>query len=381
MGQENVFINNPFVVGKYVSDEYFCDREQETATLVKHITNGRNVALISPRRLGKTGLIEHLFGQDEINSTYYTFFVDIYSTNSLTEFVYLLGKEIFQTLKPRSTEWKERFFSVIKSLRVAFKLDPFTGEPKFDLGLGDIHSPVTTLDEIFEYLEQADRPCLVAIDEFQRVSRYKEENVEEVLRTKIQHCKQTSFIFSGSERNTMSNMFNSSAKPFYQSAISMGLAPIPLDVYVKFAREKFAIRGKEIASGIVDAVYDRFEGCTWFVQMIMNELFALTPEKGKCDESFLPEAYRNVITSQEHVYLEILSNLAPIQKAVLQAIAKEGVAENITSFDFVRKYSLRSASSVQSAVNALLKSDILTRTAAGYRVYDYFFADWLATQY
>lgn len=378
---EKLLLNNPFVVGKYISDEYFCDRKHETATLVKHITNGRNVALISPRRLGKTGLIEHLFGQDEINSTYHTFFVDIYSTNSLTEFVYLLGKEIFQTLKPRSTEWKDKFFSVIKSLRVGFKLDPFTGEPKFDLGLGDVQSPVTTLDEIFEYLEQADRPCLVAIDEFQRVSRYKDENVEELLRTKIQHCKQTSFIFSGSERHTMTNMFNSSAKPFYQSAISMGLDPIPSDVYVEFAKEKFATRGKDIAPEVVYAVYDRFEGCTWFVQMVMNELFALTPESGKCDESFLPEAYSNVITSQEHSYMEILSNLAPIQKTVLQAIAKEEVAENLTSSDFVKKYNLRSASSVQSAANALLKSDLITRTAAGYRVYDYFLADWLATKY
>ncbi len=66
-------INNPFVVGKYISDEYFCDREKETVTLIKHIKNGRNVALISPRRIGKTGLIEHLFNQDEIKQNYHTF--------------------------------------------------------------------------------------------------------------------------------------------------------------------------------------------------------------------------------------------------------------------------------------------------------------------
>lgn len=53
-------LDNPFVVGKYVSPAYFCDREQETATLIKHLTNGRNVALISPRRMGKSGLIEHI---------------------------------------------------------------------------------------------------------------------------------------------------------------------------------------------------------------------------------------------------------------------------------------------------------------------------------
>ena len=287
---DKISVNNPFVVGKYISDEYFCDREHETATLLKHIENGRNVALISPRRLGKTGLIEHLFNQDCIRNTYHTFFVDIYATSSIAEFVYLFGKEIFRKLKPRSEEWKERFFSIVKSLRLGLKIDPLTGETKFDLGLGDIQTPLTTLDEIFEYIEQADRPCLIAIDEFQRVGRYKEENVEELLRTKIQHCRQTTFIFSGSERNTIANMFNSSAKPFYQSAISMGLEPIPMETYVGFAKEKFASRGKEITSKAVCEVYSRFEGCTWFVQMIMNELFALTEKGGTCDESVLPEA-------------------------------------------------------------------------------------------
>lgn len=99
---------NPFVVGRYVSDRYFCDRKDETAQLLKHIWNGRNVALISPRRMGKTGLIHHCFGQDRLAS-YHTFFVDIYATTSLAELVYLLGKAIYDELKPRSSKWVDRF--------------------------------------------------------------------------------------------------------------------------------------------------------------------------------------------------------------------------------------------------------------------------------
>ncbi len=85
---------NPFVVGRYVSPEYFCDREDETAFLTKQIENGRNVALISPRRMGKTGLIHHCFHQERLKAGFHTFFVDIYATTSLVEFVYLLGKAI-----------------------------------------------------------------------------------------------------------------------------------------------------------------------------------------------------------------------------------------------------------------------------------------------
>lgn len=91
------------------------------------------------------------------------------------------------------------FFSVISSLRAGFKLDSITGEPTFDIGLGDIHAAEATLDEIFAYLEQADKPCIVAIDEFQQIGNYAEKNVEAILRTKVQHCRNAHFIFAGSQ--------------------------------------------------------------------------------------------------------------------------------------------------------------------------------------
>ena len=140
--------------------------------------NSRNVALIAPRRMGKTGLIQHCFNQSHFKDNFYTFFVDIYATTSLTEFVYLLGKAIYEELKPQKTSWTESFFQIIRSLRMGFKLDPLTGEPSFDIGLGDIQKPETTLDEIFSYLENANKPCVVAIDEFQQIASYEEKNVE-----------------------------------------------------------------------------------------------------------------------------------------------------------------------------------------------------------
>jgi len=372
---------NPFVVGKYVSDRYFCDRDNETKFLIKQIENGRNVALISPRRLGKTGLIQHCFSQEQVSERFHTFFVDIYATTSLAEFVYLFGKAIYDELKPKKTVWTDKFFQIISSLRVGFKLDAMTGEPSFDIGLGDIQTPQTTLDEIFQYLESADKPCLVAIDEFQQIGSYDEQNVEALLRTKIQQCKQMMFIFSGSKRHLMSNMFNSSSKPFYQSAISMGLEPMPLDTYAEFAIRLFEERGKHIERVVVEQVYHMFDGCTWFVQMMMNELFALTVHDELCGMGKLEIARKNVIQAQEDSYKDLLSNLAPKQKLVLQAIAKEREARGITSSTFIKKYNLPSASSVQSAIKPLLKNDLVTQTADVYRVYDYFFADWLANEY
>lgn len=370
-------LHNPFVVGKYVSDQYFCDRETETEFLVKQVINGRNTALISPRRMGKTGLILHTFNQKKIKENYHTFFIDIYSTSSLAELAFIMGKTIFNELKSKKTIWKERFFQIIKSFRIGFNIDPHTGEPGLNIRLGDIKQPETTLDEIFSYLETSDKPCIVAIDEFQQIGEYKENNVEALLRTKIQQCKQTSFIFAGSKRHLMNNMFNSVAKPFYQSAISMSLEPIQMDIYVDFSKNLFALYNKKINNQVIERVYKRFEGCTWFIQLMMNELFALTNNEEECDVDKLPIAWNNIIQIQRINYLSTLSLLSPKQKMLLQAISKEGKARNITSAEFIQRHRLPSASSVQAALKGLIKYDIVTQDGDGYRIYDYYFSEWL----
>lgn len=377
----NKMISNPFVVGKYLTDEYFCDRIEETAFLLKQIVNGRNVALISPRRMGKTELIHHCMRQADIADNYFPIFVDIYATTSLAEFVYQLGKAVYEKLAPKSEIWKQRFFSVVSSLRMGFKLDPMTGEPGFDIGLGDIKTPQTTLDEIFNYLEQAEKPCIVAIDEFQQIGNYEEKNTEAMLRTLIQRCANTSFIFAGSKRHMMATMFTSPSKPFYQSSITMGLNPIPLDTYCQFAARMFKLGERSIEEDVVRSVYEDYNGCTWFMQMMMNELFALTPMREKCVKSMLPQAKRGIILSQEQTYKETLSQMAPRQKMLLQAIARDKEARNITSQEFISRHSLPSASSVQSAAKGLLSSDIITKDDDAYRIYDYFFSEWLAKVY
>lgn len=374
---KNNEINNPFVVGKYVSPEYFCDREEETAFLMKQIYNGRNTALIAPRRLGKTGLIHHLFAQDEIKEQYYAFFIDIYATSSLSEFAYLFGNTIYKQLKPLRTQWTEKFFQVITSLRAGFKLDALTGEPTFDIGIGEIEQPQTTLDEIFSYLEAADKPCIVAIDEFQQIMKYGEKNIEALLRTKIQECKQTIFIFSGSQRHLMSQMFNSPSKPFYQSVLSIDLKPLERQTYIKFSQKQFLQSNRDIDPALIEKVYDEFEGTTWYMQMMMNELFALTDKGEKCETEMLETAMHNVIMAQEMNYKETLQQVPTKQKPVLLALAKERTAVNALSGSFVKKHGLNSASSVQSALKGLMEKDLITRTEKGYRVYDYFFAEWL----
>lgn len=375
-------LSNPFVVGHYESAEFFCDRENELKNLIKHIENGRNVTLTSPRRLGKTGLISHLFAQDEIQEHYYTFFIDLYATSSLAEFVALMGKVIYENLKKHEERWFDKFVKFLSSLRAGVKIDSLTGDFGFDIGLGDISSPAVSIDEIFDYLEKSDRHCIVAIDEFQQIMQYDEKNVEALLRTKIQHCKNVTFIFTGSKRHLMTQMFHIKAKPFYQSTIGMELEPIEKDVYVDFAINLFEKYGKKVDSAVVQTVYDRFYGYTWYVQMVMNELFFMTGNGETCAIDMIEPAVANIISSQAGYYKNILSICGTKQRTVLIALANEEMktrkfAEGVTTSDFMKRYSLPSASSVQAAIKGLIEKNVVTPEDGKYHVDDLFLTEYI----
>ena len=270
---------NPFIVTGYIEPEYFCDRINESERLVKSIVNGNNIVIISPRRMGKTGLIEFCYNKPEISNVYYTFFIDILHTSSLREFTYLLGKTIYDSLLPRSKKMANTFIRALKSISGKFGFDAVTNLPVFNIELGDIERPEYTLDEIFKYLENADRRCIVAIDEFQQIAKYPEKNIEALLRTYIQKQSNSNFIFAGSERHLMQEMFLSSARPFYLSADILELKAIIPEIYIPFITGHFGKCNKTIDNDTVKYVYDLFDGHTYYIQKTFNESFAATSEK------------------------------------------------------------------------------------------------------
>ena len=372
-------INNPFLLYGYESEKYFCDRNKETAELKRLVTNGNNVALIAPRRIGKTGLIENLFHQREISRHYRTFLIDIYATKNLEEMVAAMGAAMLTSLRPKGVKVAQQFVGFLKSLRTGVSFDAM-GNPAWNVEIGDIHSPRTTLDEIFEYIDAADKPCIVAIDEFQTVANYRDERIEAVLRTYIQHSRNAQFIFAGSQNTMMGEIFMSPSRPFYQSTSTMNIGCIPLEEYIRFAQRHFQEAGKSISTGVITEVYHRFEGVTWYVQRIMNEFFSLTSPATICDVDMLEPAIRNILRANEFTYQSILFQLPPKQKELLIAIAKEGKAQNLTSSAFLHKYRLSSSSSVQSAIKGLLEKNFVTATLGIHEVYDKFFAYWLLAQ-
>lgn len=370
-------MKNPFVTKGYAGPAYFCDRQKETADIVQLLTNDNNIALVSPRRLGKTDLIRHCFQQEAIGEHYYTFLIDVYATSSLTDFVNTFGRTILEALKPRGRKAWEGFVQTLKSLHSELSFD-INGNPVWGIGVGKIENPAVTLDEIFTYLEHADKPCLVAIDEFQQITQYTDgRNVEAALRTHIQRCQNATFIFAGSKRHLMNEIFTSPSRPFYQSVVMMGLQPLSCEKYEQFAVDLFARGGRHLNVEVVREVYERFRGITSCLQRVMNILYFRTPQSGTCTIDMVDDAIDYLLDLYTENYETLFSQISEKQRTLLVAITFEGTAQAITSGAFIKKYHLWSASSVMSAAKGLLDKDFITQEGGAYMVYDQFFALWL----
>lgn len=197
-------LNNPFVIYGYKGAEYFCDRKKETEVIMKALQNERNIVLISPRRIGKTGLIHHVFENiSKQEPETHCFYLDINATRNLSQFIQLLAKTVIGKVPNQSEE---------------------------------------SLKHIFEYLKQSEKRIYIAIDEFQQIAEYPEDSTEALLRSYIQFLPNVYFIFAGSKQHMMTDMFLSAKRPFYQSSQILNLPLINQDEYHRFANRWMGAR-------------------------------------------------------------------------------------------------------------------------------------------
>lgn len=369
-------MKNPFVTNGYAGPEYFCDRVQETATIRELLLNENNIALISPRRLGKTDLIWHVFDDADVRKEYHCFVVDIYATKNLSDFVNMLGKAVVDELRPKGKKVWEKFINVVSSLRPEISFD-MNGMPVWSVGLGAINNPSITLDEIFTYLNEADKPCLVAIDEFQQVTRYDDPTIEATLRTYIQRCTNAHFIFSGSQRHMMNGMFTSPSRPFYQAVTVINLQPLDLQVYTDFCEGKFKEAGKHLDAQVVALLYERFEAVTSYMHRILNVLYSRTEKGATCVPEMVDDAIEFIIRLSSDTYESLFYQMPDKQRLLFLSIAQDGKATEVTGGKFIKKHKLNSASSISAALKGLLDKDFITMDKNVYSVYDQFFTLWL----
>ena len=330
-------LNNPFVIYGYKGAEYFCDRQKETETIMRALHNERNVALISPRRIGKTGLIHHAFAQiTNEHPDIRCFYMDINATRNLQQFVELFAKTFSITV---SNEQKEE-----------------------------------SLKHVLDYLKDSDKRIYVAIDEFQQISEYPEKNVEALLRSHIQFIPNVVFVFAGSKQHIMAEMFTSAKRPFYQSSQMLSLSPIDKKVYCEFANNLMEKKCMKLSEDVFGYVYDIVDGQTWYVQHILNRLYDIG---GEIDIRIVNDTIMTSVMEQEVAFLNYYESLTYNQSQLLLAIARDKAVESVLSQDFIHRHGLPASSSVSLALKAVIEREFVYKYNGKFIIYDRFFAIWL----
>lgn len=369
--------NNPFLISGYHSPEYFCDRKQETAKITDGLHNGRNITLIAPRRMGKTGLIRHTFQNiNNQDSKIITLYMDIFSTQSLGDFVKLFANTVLGKLDSNPKKALNRITRFIRSCRPIFTIDELTGIPKVTIDVVPSEEE-NTLKEIFDYLASSEKRCYIAIDEFQQISEYPEQGVEALLRSYTQFVTNVNFIFAGSKKHIMQEMFTSSKRPFYQSSQIITIDAIEKEEYANFAIKHFSENNITLPKKIFDSIYDKYDGHTWYIQVMLNRLYGFHRD---VDEELVNYALSEIISDYSYSYADLMKAYPSSNIRLLKAIAKEGCVKEILSGNFITKYRLRAASSVSTSLKKLTENELVYKTDKGYIIYDRIMDEWLRNQ-
>jgi len=366
---------NPFICAGYEGPDYFCDREKEAKYIAESLQNGVNITLVSPRRMGKTGLIRHVFYQlsHEKNDALFLY-IDIFSTKNAMDFCAQLSSAVVNGIVNKSKPLYEKALHLLSALRPVVSADPLTGAPTFSVTVQP-ESVSTTLKSAFEYLGRTGKDIYIAIDEFQQITEYPETGIEAELRTYIQFAHNVHFIFSGSKHHLMTEMFGSPKRPFFHSTDILTLAPIAEDTYYAFADSFFQAKGGSIDREVFSTLYRQFDGITWYVQNLLNRLYRT--EKHVGDIGQVNRKTEDFVNSQTAQYEMLSQFLSANQFSLLKAIAKDDVVAQPTSASFIKRHGLSGASSVKAAMSTLVDKELVYQSPQGYIVYDRLMNLWL----
>ena len=370
--------DNPFILEPYKSKDYFCDREKETEEIIRNIINGRNTTLISPRRLGKTGLILRVFDEMKARSlNYETIYSDISDTISIDEFIKVISDAVVGKLGKQQR--LASFFKTLKSVRPLLGFDSLTGSPQVSFTFDNDSQKQATLKEVLDYLEKYQKKVVLAIDEFQQIREYKDINMEAVLRKQIQHLHNVRFIYCGSKKHTMIDMFNNAKKPFYESTSFSYLSKLPVSVYAAFIKDKFVSSGKSIDNDSVKYIIEWTKDHTYYTQRLCNEVFSLTGDVVVLNDVI--NAIQSILDSEKERFQEIRRLITRSQWKMLKAIATEGSVSQITSSLFLSKHKISSGPTALRNIKALIDKELVLATTTGeetsYSVYNVFLSRYL----
>lgn len=372
-------MRNPFEYGGVVGGAAFCNRKQELADLVRAMDNGEKLFLYSERRLGKTSLIEHALSMLS-DEEYAAAYVDLWPTDGEISFVTTTAKAITEAMSNNAAQLLQTAKTLFTRLVPSVTVDE-EGKPKVVFGVSTESVREPEIEEVLtapaKLAAQGKRKVVIVFDEVQRILEYDSDRLERRLRSIIQKQKAVSYIFLGSRKHLIQEMFLEKSRPLYRSAGHYPLGPIATEDWVPFIAEKFQVAGKLISDETVAAICRLTEGHPFYTQHLCHVLWERCEAESEVTAESIKSAVQVLLKRESYAYSALWDSLPLGQRRLLKGLASEPKGTKPFAGEFVRRYGLRSASAAQRAAEGLLERDLIDRDNGAFLMSDRFFRIWI----
>jgi len=351
--------------------------------MIDALKNGRSITLYSIRRLGKTGLIQHVLHKLKKSRKTIPIYIDIYDTLNQKDFVNKICSAVMSALEKKTENFIKNLGEFFGKFRPKISFDTVTGQPTVELDIVTDQEVKLTLSTLFKIVKKQKAQVIITIDEFQQINYYEKSSIAATIRQYIQEQNNVSFIFSGSERNLLLDMFGSPKQALFRTTQMMPLEKIGTEAYKPHIKFHFKQGLKIITDTQIDDILEWTDRHTYYTQYLCHRLYEKVQKK--IDDALLEKVKRQILKENELMFQNYKRLLSPQQWKLLRAIGKEHLVNSPTSKAFISKYDLGTHSTVRLSLSTLEQKQLIYSAhnteldKNEYRVYDLFLARWLQT--
>jgi len=364
---------NPFRFGQVVEKDAYCPRTALERRLSSRIERGQNTVVLGNRRVGKTSLICNVASRRRTHKVWYVDFLGIKSGQDfLTRAVQAMGS------LDRHASVLDRLLKALPRLTVSISPDPVTGLPSLMPTMApDAYRPESIVGLLGAVSDlAAKRKLVVVFDEFQDVAKVPDADaLLAVLRGRIQFMGSTPFVFAGSVRNDMWQIFADERSPLYKSADFVEVAAEEFDDFPGFLQSRFQAGGKTVAPDVLPEVLCICDNVPGDVQQLCAALWDNAIGDQVTTENMTP-AIEEIFHNESRAYEMIVTELPAQQLKVLAVLAKRG-GRSVLGKDFLVGTGITHPSSVKRALTRLCQRRLVFRTPDAYRFSNPFLKLWL----
>ena len=350
--------NRPFTFGVAASGENFTDREAETKRLLTNFRHGVNTILISPRRWGKTSLVQkvcRLAQSDKLRVVY----MDAFSCRSERDFCDAFASAVLKQTSTKAEEWLEsvKLFLSRVSSKISLGPDPMTD---FSISL-EMNPKREEVDEILQLPEKIARKrgwrIVVCVDEFQQIAEFTDSKAfQKKLRSVWQLQESVSYCLFGSKKHLMNELFEKKSLPFYKFGDAIYLQKIGTADWVDYIRSRFEATGTRVSRELAEKICQRADNHSSYVQQLAWLVWTHTEDEAT--ERDFDNAWRDIVDQNTPLFEKQTESLTTYQMNFLRAVV-DGVSDEFTTQEVLRKYQLGTSANVSAVKRALEKKELI----------------------